>query len=675
MPTQRSNINPSYGEFYKEHRYLNCAKSAQRIVGNDSGTNPNWIANIDVNQYPTETTNGITFAVYVPGNVTCVAKWQGSGSFSAVSFGARTNSNRTTSSYRGGGSVTWNGGGADGSVVTNGRCTFTPGTAQESSVSVKGTTIFDFIICRLDEEDLWDGGEIFRPDYLALIEQYNPLSIRFMNPQNINSSMLSAWSDRMPIDAITYHGTQWWPDHKVGLITGTNTYTASSYTGMPGSYTNGEFIHGNFQNDNTSTTVTINVGSRGAKPVLNFYQALPVTTGTNRDTRILASATYTLMYDSILDSWLFQSFGLVVGQPIEMLVELCNQTNMPGWFCIPFNASDDFITQFATYISNNYNPSTVYFEYVNEIWNFAFGFPYTTRAVSYGNSIFSGIGSGNGANYSGWYGYRMRQMSSLIKAVLPNAQIILASQGAAGDSAASLTAQIENVRFQNSSYSELTSSNAPILHADLIAYALYYGGRNIKYTDAQWTTSPELADVKSAVDDFNSGIPASIQSSFNWAASDMLATASQYANVNGTTGRWNNWNTLAASYSKSVVIYEQNHEIDAPTTTWASTTSPFSDSAYGGQAGLINLFLLGFLASDQYKSTVRTMLQSFYARSKSLSSSLFAISGANPWLTFAKLNPTTDTIGGDTTQPYYMNWLANVEINNIGTFSRPDGDA
>ena len=128
-------------------------------------------------------------------------------------------------------------------------------------------------------------GGNFRPDFISLIQEYNPSSLRFMDSQSTNTSMLGEWSDRMPVDAIVYYGSQFWPDHKVGAITGTDNYVASSYTGMPGSYTNGEFIHGYFENNNTSTTVTIDVGGKGTKPVLNYYQALPVTTGTNKDTQ------------------------------------------------------------------------------------------------------------------------------------------------------------------------------------------------------------------------------------------------------------------------------------------------------------------------------------------------------------------------------------------------------
>lgn len=56
--------------------------------------------------------------------------------------------------------------------------------------------------------------------------------------------------------------------------------------------------------------------------------------------------------------------------PIEVLVELCNETNRDGWFCVPHLANDDYVNNLANYLKNNMNSGlTIYIEYSNETWN------------------------------------------------------------------------------------------------------------------------------------------------------------------------------------------------------------------------------------------------------------------------------------------------------------------
>jgi len=56
--------------------------------------------------------------------------------------------------------------------------------------------------------------------------------------------------------------------------------------------------------------------------------------------------------------------------PIEMMVALCNKLDADAWFCMPHLATNDYITQFATYVRNNLESGlTAYVEYSNEYWN------------------------------------------------------------------------------------------------------------------------------------------------------------------------------------------------------------------------------------------------------------------------------------------------------------------
>jgi hypothetical protein len=61
------------------------------------------------------------------------------------------------------------------------------------------------------------------------------------------------------------------------------------------------------------------------------------------------------------------------GVPVELMVALANQANIDPWFSIPWNADDDYITRFATYVRDNLAPGRrVYVENSNEVWNWAY---------------------------------------------------------------------------------------------------------------------------------------------------------------------------------------------------------------------------------------------------------------------------------------------------------------
>ncbi|WP_013321990.1 cadherin-like domain-containing protein [Gloeothece verrucosa] len=62
------------------------------------------------------------------------------------------------------------------------------------------------------------------------------------------------------------------------------------------------------------------------------------------------------------------------GAPVEAMVALANVTNSNAWFNMPHQATDEYVTQFATYVKNNLKPGLkAYVEYSNEVWNASFG--------------------------------------------------------------------------------------------------------------------------------------------------------------------------------------------------------------------------------------------------------------------------------------------------------------
>lgn len=61
------------------------------------------------------------------------------------------------------------------------------------------------------------------------------------------------------------------------------------------------------------------------------------------------------------------------GVPVEHQVAAANDANLTfAWFCMPWMASDDYITNFATYVRDHCNCATIYVEESNEVWNGAY---------------------------------------------------------------------------------------------------------------------------------------------------------------------------------------------------------------------------------------------------------------------------------------------------------------
>lgn len=61
------------------------------------------------------------------------------------------------------------------------------------------------------------------------------------------------------------------------------------------------------------------------------------------------------------------------GSPLEIMVELANKQDANPWFTIPHQATDEYITNFATYVKENLDPELkIYVEYTNEAWNWQF---------------------------------------------------------------------------------------------------------------------------------------------------------------------------------------------------------------------------------------------------------------------------------------------------------------
>ena len=99
------------------------------------------------------------------------------------------------------------------------------------------------------------------------------------------------------------------------------------------------------------------------------------------------------------------------GVPPEIQIALCNALGVDAWFCIPHAADDNYVTQFATMVLAQLDPSlNHYIEYSNEVWNGSFG----QNTYAQEQSILRW--GGNEAAFQ-WYGFRTDQVLGLWKAV------------------------------------------------------------------------------------------------------------------------------------------------------------------------------------------------------------------------------------------------------------------
>jgi hypothetical protein len=82
------------------------------------------------------------------------------------------------------------------------------------------------------------------------------------------------------------------------------------------------------------------------------------------------------------------------GVPVEIMVELANTQQVDPWFCMPHQADDDFVRQFARLVRETLDPRrTVYVEYSNEVWNWQFA--QTRHAKEQGDALKLGNPSHN----------------------------------------------------------------------------------------------------------------------------------------------------------------------------------------------------------------------------------------------------------------------------------------
>lgn len=698
MSVQRGNLNLTIYEYSLWFPCVNFISFASRpLPSSTSKVSP--FLDLTPTGFPTNFTVGADIQTYIRGNsdnsaVTYVAKWRGSAIYNHNSFSAATGGDMSRT-Y---GNQSWASGALNGSAQVNGRITFTLSGASSytSNVTIKGDAtagtnpLTELVVCRLDEEDYYDTQRqagvlpafVFSQTLITELKSGKWSALRMMGSLATNSSPLSRWAERPPTNPLTLlykrfpkllssDGT---PANQ-GQIANTGDVYSGQY-GSSGAYIHGEIYQGVVLSSNTTTTPTLNVDGRGAKTIQTGITAAgqvgpPITTGTNSTYRLISGVMYTFIYDANYDSWVYVAGALETGYPWEWLIALANAVGQTPWFNIPLYADDDFVTQFGNLIASTSTNAFVKVEYANEIWNTQGGDIMTVRAEKAGLVHFTSpqIGTTNLAASSGWYGLRFRQIATILRPILGSKlKMMLASRGGAGDVASNLVNEVENVRLQNTNYPELTGSNAPYKFADALSYALYFIPSTVLADDpnadgAGWAAITQASGLKTQIDAWVGNN--TLTTGFDWLKAAWLADTAYLTLVNAN-GRHDNWNKLAVKYNIPVEMYEGNHQIKYPTSTWTAANAPWSNASYGGVSGSINLFLKAFFKSQQYQDVITSYLTSFYGYSYSVSCSLLAIVGAQPWPSHDFPNEAANASGSIMGTPF-GNYLAHKAWNNRTT--------
>lgn len=156
------------------------------------------------------------------------------------------------------------------------------------------------------------------------------------------------------------------------------------------------------------------------------------------------------------------------GVPVEWMLALANRLGVPPWFCMPHQATDDYIENFAQLVKEQLDPALdVYVEFSNEVWNW--GFEQAHYAQQQGQARW---GEDKGDAFMQWYGMRGAQMSDIWNTVFAEQRdrviSILATQTA--------WLGLENAVLDCPLW--VAEGNAPCVEHDIDAYAItgYFSG-------------------------------------------------------------------------------------------------------------------------------------------------------------------------------------------------------
>jgi hypothetical protein len=407
-----------------------------------------------------------------------------------------------------------------------------------------------------------------------------------------------------------------------GTIGGTDTYTGAAATDTPVSWTGNEIYIGIVTNANTITTPTLNIGSRGAKTIVDIYgQALTVGA-------IAAGSIAHFFYDGILDKVIYSGGGVTPMFPIEIQVAMANELGVNLWTNFPTFADDTYVANTVAYVRDHLNASlTAYLEYSNEVWNNSF--PQTNWAVLRAAAL------GLTHTYHSWYGLRVRMIHGLVTSnwaprstatlrrvlafqafgdnTIPNHRLIT------DDCAPSGT----HTGTGNATYNTFTGSadytqpgQRAVDFTDTLAYATYFSGGTLTNGSYSAGTSAFcVSNLQTLATAFNSNASdptslAFLDNDFRTGTTNSITISSvSGTTINATANGLSNGNqvlffgTIPTGLSAGTLYYVVNAATNSFSVSATSGGSAISVSGSGGTVGKLYGQCLFSLDSVVYRYT------------------------------------------------------------------------
>jgi hypothetical protein len=350
-------------------------------------------------------------------------------------------------------------------------------------------------------------------------------------------------------------------------------------------------------------TTTINVGSRGAKPIIGygFIDAAGITAG----------GCGTLVYDALLGVEIYTPGGINSGVPFEALVTMANEAKVPLWANIPPYYQTSDVISLVDYISSNLNHD-LFLEYNNENWNLLFQ---NQWFIQRGYAIGLPLSSNNGS-YSA-AGLKIRQLMAPATSAWSSShtlhRINAASTFVGGPSTYALYqfsgSTLCGTSCGNSTYQAKVGTdynaypNRPQDYSDAYSIATYFSGAQENGNDGSITSLLQLRGIITAATEYADG---DTTDGFAFVDNDIRrgtcggCTGAAFTIASLQSSVYPGWNTRAHTDGKTLYSYEGGFSSYGQT---AAFLSGLGDSNASIDARNINNLLIAYRSSSLFYST------------------------------------------------------------------------
>jgi hypothetical protein len=435
-------------------------------------------------------------------------------------------------------------------------------------------TLSNLILVPASWESALDGGDLFNPDYISILQSERPRVLRFLNYTGANGQVIANFGDMRTDTNISWSSDHFRKELWAGSTGGTTTAYTATLAGL--TYVEGATIQLKFNATNTACLpCTINVNSLGDVPLRQQGTTLVTAAGT-----LTANSLWTCVYNTVLSSGSFvcANSGLGDFAPISVMAGIANAAGTDAWVTMSAMGT---LSYFSSYISAMKAAVTKssWFEYGNEIWNSQF------KPTSYVRAMGDGLGWGASSDEDlhSYYGLRARQIEGLIESAYggaTNYRRVIMWQMA---DSSGITGNVAKYRLKGTSLNGASFptycgyvggsysggvctgdpgynnvGNRPFDHSDYGGYAVYYYGANLQDLDVHYV----LLETSSSGSAYTYTITAASNTNpIQFTTSATLTTPSTWASnqrvaLSALAG--GTWSTLNST-NQTVTIVDSTH--------------------------------------------------------------------------------------------------------------------